>query len=245
MWTYSKPASAHSETLPPPPSTTTQVIRLPADGSAPHLLPLSTVPTEYMYFVFKKWEADPSDSTGRSELTEHRDTGIIQKWKWDPKIARRSRFVLPDVRPYWKEPVAWKQHHYFLFTIDDGCTSSPVCHGTYIIWYSFALNYVPAHQNVPPRLQTHRVGSEWHDLWYGDVFLMKVADKYGIQSNGWAVYDHIPPEFLHLDIMQEYFSEANRRNRINHPIQCPISLYFPGQKRAVVCFQLVYYAWRC
>lgn len=235
MLAYINPFSSSSQAVPPPPSTTFQVLRLPADGSAPHLLPLSTVPTKYMNFVFKKWEADPSDSTPLSERTKHRDTGIIQTWKWDPKIARRSKFVLPDVRPYWKEPVAWRQCDYILFTIDDGCTSSSVCHGMYIIWYSFAFNHVPAHQNVPPSLKMHRVvGSEWHDLWHGDVFVMKVADKYGIENNGWAVYNDVPSEFLHLDIMQEYFSEADRTERNNQPVQSPISLYFPGQARAEV-----------
>lgn len=234
MWAYRKRVSDHSETVPPPPSTTIQVIRLPADGSAPHLLPLSTVPTEYMYFVFKNWESDSKDNTGLAEPTEHHDTNSKHAWERDPKIARRSRFVLPDVRSYWKEPVAWRQHDYILFTIDDRCTSSPLCRGTYILWYSFAFNYLPTHQNVPPSLKHHITGSEWHDLWHGDVFLMKVADKYGIGSNGWAVYEDIPLEFLHLDFMQKYFNEANRKERINHPIQCPDSLYFPGHRRAEV-----------
>ncbi|KAE9387770.1 hypothetical protein BT96DRAFT_1025751 [Gymnopus androsaceus JB14] len=125
MWPFDSEAATPLPSLTPPPRVN-QVLQIPTDGSAPHILPLRASPTEYMWFWYLKGGEQSGIDAGLADWKE-------KNWFWDSKVAKdRSRLALPDVRSFW-EPMGHRLYDYGSITLDRSqYPRSPSCHGTYI-----------------------------------------------------------------------------------------------------------------
>lgn len=186
---------------PTPPTVTIQAIRFPANGHPPHLLPLRTT-TSYIHF-------------GACKLPMP-DLQLDQKlvdWKPRPEYGYSQPLIVVDTQRY--------------------PTSPPSCHGLYMCFFQLASKDLQAHRNVPPNIISHEHEESYYytaGVLYGDVFLVKVIGPSGEDwpeynclwydwlMYDWAGYEDVPPDFLELDFMQEYFSNGKRRERMNHPV---------------------------
>lgn len=100
-------------------------------------------------------------------------------------------FHVPDLRQYWKTEDAWRYRDLKSFVLQG--QRHPSCHGSYYIFFSFALDDLPENKSVPAWFTR---GMELGKFW-GDVFVVKMAPhEYG--EYGWAAYEDVAPELLDL-----------------------------------------------
>jgi hypothetical protein len=69
------------------------------------------------------------------------------------------------------------------------------CIGAYYIFYSLDLDHLPQNAFVPDWIG--KIGDKGHQIYWGDVFVVKMSpQEWG--PYGWAAYQDIAPEFLEL-----------------------------------------------
>jgi len=191
--------------VPNPPPTTVIGVRIPVDGSPPHLLPLTTTPTA---------------GIGRDDFLFH-VPNLHQHWKsdlaWDFRDVIRLD-ILPDAhiprsmhlqqqddlrRVLYgtgaifcmseREHLHLRQRHllyqrYFVLRLEQQS-----CAGTYYLFYSLAVDDLPQNSNAPRWFRD----ASFEGTFHGDLFLVKLApEEKG--ENGWAVYEDVAPAFLEV-----------------------------------------------
>ncbi|KAB8272013.1 hypothetical protein BDV30DRAFT_212817 [Aspergillus minisclerotigenes] len=191
---------------PPPVTVTVTGVRIPADGTPAHLLPLNTI----------------SDSTGTDSFLIH-VPDLRVHWNvgnsWDFRDLHRLDFqldsyiershhlrlkhdlqqVLLSTRRLKPEQLLHLRQRHLLhqqFHILQQQQSS--CAGAYYVFFSFAVDDLPENLSVPAWISHISNGDQRH--YRRDVFLVKMAPcEYG--EDGCAIYEDIDPLFL--DVLAE------------------------------------------
>ncbi len=99
-------------------------------------------------------------------------------------------FHVPDLRQYWKTEDGWNWRDIARHELKN--QRRPSCNGIYYVFYSFAMDDLPENKHIPSW-----IGGEERHVWYGDVFIVKMAPS-EVDEHGWAAYEDIGPEFLQL-----------------------------------------------
>jgi hypothetical protein len=185
----------------PPPVTITGV-RIPADGTSPHLLSLTTtsVPHPAGSFLFHVPDLRLYWSTKQDwQLCDLKRLDLLQDEHYPRSHHLRQkndleRLLLP--RQLTNQQLLHLRQRHLIdqqYCILQQQYSS--CVGGYYLFYSFALDDLPENPAVPAWISDTGQGGKL--LFYGDVFLVKVAlDEY--EEHGWAIYEDIVPPFLDL-----------------------------------------------
>ncbi|KAK3937268.1 hypothetical protein QBC46DRAFT_416608 [Diplogelasinospora grovesii] len=200
IWSF---LGQREEPLPSPPPVTITGVRIPADSTPAHLLPLTTisdsggtdsflfhVPDPRSYWDFRKaWEyrdlhrldLQQDDHIQRSHhLRQKHD---LQKLLRSPQHHNRKQLL------HLRQRYLLHQQYHILQQQHSSCT------GAYYVFYSFTFDDLPKNLSVPPWISD--IGDGDHRQYCGDVFLVKIAPhKYG--EDGWAAYKDIVPQFLDL-----------------------------------------------
>ncbi|KAF7981654.1 hypothetical protein HWV62_32766 [Athelia sp. TMB] len=99
---------------------------------------------------------------------------------------------IPDVRPFWKVPRAWRYRDIGHLEFSD--QQQRACNGSYMVLYSFALDDLPQNTHSPAFI-LRSIGNSW-----GDVFVVKMMPNEW-EEHGWACYDDVPEQFFDLPVM--------------------------------------------
>ncbi|KAH8820210.1 hypothetical protein F5884DRAFT_39867 [Xylogone sp. PMI_703] len=189
--------------LSPPPVTVTGV-RIPADGTPAHLLSLTTitdsrardeilfhVPDLHQYWKTEKaWEyRDPQ----RLDLSQGEYVPLSQylRQRHDLKrLLNSSPFEYINRKQMFHLQQRYLLHyqHHALRPQHSSCI------GSYYVFFSFASDDLLVNSSVPDWIS---IGADYHLRYHGDVFIVKMA-PHEYNEHGWAVYEDINPQFLHL-----------------------------------------------
>ena len=186
----------------PRPVTVTGV-RIPANGTRPHLLSLITTSDCGLrgHFLFhipnlrQYWNSANGwrfHDVQRLRLQQDHRVERSHSLRLQHDLQKILRLGLPQndeqllllrQRYYIEEQYHVVQQKYYS------------CIGEYYIFYSFDTDGLPENLSVPDWVND--VGGNTHRCYFGDVFLVKMAPgKDG--KNGWATYEDIVPQFLDL-----------------------------------------------
>jgi hypothetical protein len=197
---YSFLGSKEENAPPPvPPPVAITGVRIPADGTPAHLLPLTTtsdysggtddflfhIPDLQHYWTPERaWELRDSH---RLDLRLHapQQHELRQQHDLQQMIMANHGTVPIHVR----QRHLHEQQYYLL----QQCYAS--CKGTYYVFYSFAVDYLP--QNLFAPAWIREFGNGHYHNYYGDAFLVKLAPNES-DDHDWAVYEDILPEFLNV-----------------------------------------------
>lgn len=194
----------NEEPPPTPPPVTITGVRIPADGTPPHLLSLTTMPSlhdtvdtdAFLFHVpdlrhyWQKGEKGWSlrDKVRLDFLQDHeiprvlllRQQTNLRRWLHGNNDDRKT---LLHLRQRYLGPQQY-------FVLKPGRQN---CAGAYYLFYTFDMHDLPQNEHVPswmaavPRMS----------MCCGDVFLVKMA-PIEHDENGWAVYEDFLPEFLQV-----------------------------------------------
>ncbi|KAF2685145.1 hypothetical protein K458DRAFT_20782 [Lentithecium fluviatile CBS 122367] len=178
---------------PTPPPVTITGIRIPANGTPPHLLQLTTrtVPEDARdTFLFHI--PDLRKYWGTEHAHQQRDLDRLELQT--PDQLQRTRSRLPSLPHPWTECALLQRlrvptHRGVLPKHDASCA------GVYYVFYSFDCDDLPRNEYVPKWLSD----GAGH-IYLGDVFVVKMApNEYARRSDGgWAAYGNIAPGFLEI-----------------------------------------------
>ncbi|KAL7953555.1 hypothetical protein V8C34DRAFT_296692 [Trichoderma compactum] len=186
------------------PPVTIVGVRIPADGTPAHLLPLTTIsdssaPDSFLLHVpdlRSHWISKQAwrlrdlhrfdlQKDGRVPLSQHlQQTDDLKKLLLQPqRLSReqmlhlRQRHLLPQQRFF----VQQLNHHRY-------------CLGAYYVFYSFAVDDLPINKFVPSWIEENNHAHFPH-RYFGDVFVVKISpDEVG--QDGRAAYEDVDPLFL-------------------------------------------------
>ncbi|KKP04499.1 hypothetical protein THAR02_03384 [Trichoderma harzianum] len=186
------------------PPVTIVGVRIPADGSPAHLLPLTTIsdssaPDSFLLHVpdlRSYWISEQAwrlrdihrfdlQKDGRVPLSQHlQQTDDLKNLLRQPqRLSReqmlhlRQRHLLPQQRFFAQ------QHNHYHY-----------CLGAYYVFYSFAVDDLPVNKFVPRWIEENNDAHIPH-RYFGDVFIVKISpDEVG--QDGRAAYEDVDPLFL-------------------------------------------------
>ncbi|KAM0257757.1 hypothetical protein ACHAQJ_004208 [Trichoderma viride] len=185
--------------LPSPPPVTIVGVRIPADGTPAHLVPLTTisdssapdsflshVPDLRSYWTSEMaWECRDLD---RLDLQQDPHIPLSHHLRQKDDLKKLLRFTQLTQKEllHLRQRYLLHQQYRVIQQQHDSCT------GAYYVFRSFAVDHLPNNPFVPPTIS----GSN-HCRYFGDVFVVKISpQEYG--ENGWAIYEDIVPQFLDL-----------------------------------------------
>ncbi|KAM3068067.1 hypothetical protein ACMFMF_009433 [Clarireedia jacksonii] len=196
------------EELPPsPPPVTITGVRIPADGTPAHLIPLTTTSasgaTDNFLFHIPDlrhyWKTDLAwDCRDIHRLDFQQDHHVPQQHFLQQKHHLQQ--LLRNRPPFDQQLRSHLQQRYLLkqryFVLPQHYTS---CTGAYYMFFSFAADDLPENSSLPTWIreigEIGDIPDGFHRRYFGDVFLVKMAPhEYG--ENGWAAYEDIVPDFL-------------------------------------------------
>ncbi|KAL7912921.1 hypothetical protein GGI35DRAFT_441479 [Trichoderma velutinum] len=203
-------------------------VRIPADGSPIHLLPLTTISDSSATDSFllhvpdlrPYWlSADAWRMRDIHRFDLQKDGGIpishhLQQTKdfktllilsrflsWEQRLHLQQRHLLPQQRFFVRQ---YNQYH--------------CCLGAYYVFYSFAGEDLPINKFVPRWIEDNNHPDLPH-YYRGDVFLVKISpDEFG--QDGRAAYEDIDPLFL------KFLKDSAARSKAPRPL-----LYVPLEER--------------
>lgn len=192
------------ESEPPlcPPAAIITGLRIPADGSRAHLLPLSTIGDSSATDSFLIHVPDLRPYWKIDKAWELRDIHKLTLQQHDKVEAAHYSRLLYDIRKLLifrglgrQEQLHLRQRY---LRDDERCLlqesySSLV--GVYYIFYSFAVDDLPQNMSVPTWVS--RKGDHGNHAYFGDVFVVKLAACEN-GEDGRAIYEDILPAFLDL-----------------------------------------------
>lgn len=190
------------EPSPKPTPVTVMGVRIPADGTSPHLLPLTTISDSGATNSFLFHIPDLRQYWKTDQAWEFRDLQRLDLWQ-DEHIPR-SHYIRQrdDLRTFLTghhtaRELAHLRQRYLLDQRD--CTVQQrhsSCVGSYYVFYSYAVDDLPRNPAVPAWINCTGPGT--YLSYFGDVFLLKMAPHEYEEEHGWAVYEDIDPQFLEL-----------------------------------------------
>ncbi|KAF2120925.1 hypothetical protein BDV96DRAFT_565904 [Lophiotrema nucula] len=183
--------------VPAPPPTTVKGVRIPADGTPPHVVSLTTIPAsgatdDFLFHVpdlRRYWNAERAWTYRDLDKLILLQPHHIQQW-------HRSQQNMDPDNVLHHPDLLYRQRQRQLQ--DQSChvlrQQHSSCAGAYYLFYSFAIDDLPENTHVPAWMR------EGRGRCLGDVFLVKLApQEFG--EHGWATYEDIVPQFL--DLMKE------------------------------------------
>lgn len=189
----------------PPSAAIIEGVRIPADGSRPHLLPLvTTAPSGRFEGVdsFLKhvpglrpyWKKDIAwrrRDILRLDLQLHSQVELEHHLRLKHDLKNLLRLPGPgrEELSHLRQRYLCDQHGYVL--------QPPYSHlrGAYYLFYSFALDDLPENPYAPPWICDE--GPDVFLKYWGDVFIVKMAPREN-GEDGRAIYEDILPPFLDL-----------------------------------------------
>ncbi|KAK0649865.1 hypothetical protein B0T16DRAFT_410804 [Cercophora newfieldiana] len=180
--------------VPDPPPVTVTGVRIPANGSAPHLVPLTTTPEiksgtdKFLchtpdlrhYCGEKGW-----DLRERIRLDLLRDRSVplslhLQQQAALRQVLMSGATIDKDTSLHLRQRFLGPQRSFVLLPEHQHCA------GAYYVFYSFAANDLPENESTPKWIVAGSMGRTF----FGDAFLVKMAEVEQ-DENGWAVYEDI------------------------------------------------------
>ena len=189
-----------------PPSVTITGVRIPADGSPAHLLSLTTINNtkgtdSFLYHVpdlrsyWKTEQAWECKDIRRLDLQQdhHVPQHHYLQQKHDlQRLLQSYSYHTPQKLLHLRQRYLHRQHTYILQQQHYSCV------GAYWLFYSFAADDLPKNSYLPTWILDYGDYNNAFPYEYsGDVFIVKMA-RLETEEHGWAVYEDIVPEFLHL-----------------------------------------------
>lgn len=189
--------------LPSPPPVTITGIRIPADGSRPRLVALTTISDPGATWDFLHHYPDvrrhwPTEQSWRRRdlfrldlleddyipLSKH----LQQSRDMQELLSNRGRLDRQRMLQL-NQRYRCDQRYYLLKKRQASCA------GAYYVLYTFDLDNLPRNGSVPAWMRTTESGLI--NGCFGDVFVVKMAEEeHG--EHGWARYEDISPHFLKL-----------------------------------------------
>jgi hypothetical protein len=205
-WLWPKPTPP-----PEPPSVTVSGVRIPGNGSSPHLLRLETVKSPGAWgtdcFLFHipdlhhYWQPKigwQNRDTHRFTLELKRETAearhrqLLEDLKQQRELYK-SGYTAPQMEPLHlgqrQRQLSGEQFHHLIHHRYAACV------GPFYVFYSWALNDLPENVHVPAWVCNVDVHVPRRH--FGDVFIVKMSPQEHA-PNGWAIYEDIGPDFLKL-----------------------------------------------
>ncbi|KAK4067729.1 hypothetical protein Trihar35433_6289 [Trichoderma harzianum] len=186
------------------PPVTIVGVRIPADGTPAHLLPLTTtsvssatdnfllhIPDLRSYWVSEQaWRLRDLhrfdlQKDGRVPLSQHQQqtddlkslVRMGQCLSREQILHLRQRYLLPQQRFFVQ------QHNTYRY-----------CLGTYYVFYSFAVDDLPINKFVPRWIE-EEIDAHSSLCYFGDVFIVKISPG-EVGQDGRAAYEDVDPMFL-------------------------------------------------
>ncbi|KAF2450535.1 hypothetical protein P171DRAFT_468824 [Karstenula rhodostoma CBS 690.94] len=194
--------------IPEAPSVTVTAARIPADGTPPHLVRLSTrsagddatdsflfrIPDTRKYWITE--EGSQFRDIHRLELQELQT--FLQPYRLLPLFHPWAGIHLRQRGHMSTQRILLHERH-------------ASCAGVYYLFWSFAMDDLPRNKHVPRWI---RESGDMSHSWYGDVFIAKIA-PHEYERGGWAAYEDVPPAFLEIlakspSYGEEYCSSCKR-----------------------------------
>jgi hypothetical protein len=193
------------EELPPsPPPVTITGVRIPADGTPAHLIPLTTISAsgatdEFLFHIpdlRHYWNTDRAwEYRDLHRLDLQQDHHVPQQHFLQQKHHLQQLLRIPQrfnrqQRFHLQQRYLLKQQYFVLPQHYSSCA------GAYYMFFSFAGDDLPKNSSLPAWIRNiGDIEDGIHRQYPGDVFLVKMAPhEYG--ENGWAAYEDIVPDFL-------------------------------------------------
>ena len=187
---------------PSPPPVTVTGVRIPVDGTTPHLLSLTTISDSKSTGSFLFHTPDLQRYWSTKQAWAFRDLKRLdllqdEHCPWSHHLRQKNDLqrLLLSQQPTNQQLLHLRQRYLVdqQYCILQQQYSS--CAGGYYVIYSYALDDLPLNPAVPAWISN--TGNGGNLPYYGDVFLVKVAPE-EYEENGWAVYEDILPQFLDL-----------------------------------------------
>ena len=189
---------------PSPPPVTVTGVRIPADGTPAHFLPLTTTSDcgETTFgFLFHAPDLRRYWSTERAwEFRDIQRLDLLQ----DDHIPRSHhlrqkrdlrRLLYSFGQPNRQELLHLRQRYLLQQQYHVLRQQHSSCIGGYYVFYSFAVDDLSENPSVPAWISD--MGEGFNLKYYGDVFLVKLA-PHESGEHDWAAYEDIDPQFLDL-----------------------------------------------